>query len=121
MSTLLIVLLVILLLGGGGYYGHRSYGPAGLGGVVGLVLVVVLILWLLGAIGGAPLRVCRNGSGRPAGQDRPVSCSQTATAAARSSSATPTDLNSVMPPPATPPSMRPWQRSASVPATLSAL
>jgi hypothetical protein len=57
MSTLLIVLLLILLLGGGGYYGHRSYGPAGLGGVVGLVLVVVLILWLLGAIGGAPVSV----------------------------------------------------------------
>lgn len=57
MSTLLIVLLAILLLGGGGYYGHRAYGPTGLGSVVGLVLVVVLILWLLGAIGGVPVRV----------------------------------------------------------------
>ncbi|CAM5188329.1 hypothetical protein BTHI11S_02276 [Bosea thiooxidans] len=54
MSTLLIVILVVLLFGGG-YYGHRSYGPAGLGGVLGFVLVVVLILWLLGAIGGAPV------------------------------------------------------------------
>lgn len=56
-TTLIIVLLLILLLGGGGYYGHRTYGPTGLGGAVGFVLVVVLILWLLGAIGGAPLRV----------------------------------------------------------------
>ncbi len=57
MSTLIIVLLLLLLLGGGGYYGHRAYGPTGLGSVVGLVLVVVLVLWLLGAIGGAPVRV----------------------------------------------------------------
>ena len=47
MSTVLIIVLLVLLLGGGGYYGHRSYGSAGLG------LVIVLILWLLGAIGGA--------------------------------------------------------------------
>lgn len=57
MSTLVIVLLIILLLGGGGYYGHRSYGNAGLGGVLGLALTIVLVLWLLGAIGGAPVRV----------------------------------------------------------------
>ena len=66
MSTVLIVLLLVLLLGGGGYYGHRSYGGAGLGGVVGLVLVVVLILWLLGAIGGAPI-VCTTGAGTGCG------------------------------------------------------
>ena len=35
MSTVLIIVLLILLLGGGGYYGHRSYGAAGLGGVLG--------------------------------------------------------------------------------------
>ena len=57
MSTLVIVLLVILLLGGGGYYGHRSYGNTGLGGVLGIALVVFLVLWLMGAIGGAPIRV----------------------------------------------------------------
>lgn len=56
MSTLVIVLLVILLLGGGGYYGHRSYGATGLGGVLGLAVVIVLILWFLGALGGAPVR-----------------------------------------------------------------
>lgn len=57
MSTLLIVLLVVLLVGGGGYYGHRSYGPAGLGGVLGLALTIVVVLWLFGALGGAPVRV----------------------------------------------------------------
>ena len=57
MSTLVIVLLVVLLLGGGGYYGHRSYGTSGLGGVLGLALVIVLVLWFLGALGGAPVRV----------------------------------------------------------------
>ncbi|CAN5181744.1 hypothetical protein BH10PSE8_BH10PSE8_18170 [soil metagenome] len=57
MSTLVIVLLVVLLLGGGGYYGHRSYGTTGLGGVLGLALVVVLVLWFMGALGGAPVRV----------------------------------------------------------------
>jgi hypothetical protein len=57
MSTLLIIVLLIVLLGGGGYFGHRSYGTAGLGGVLGLVLTIVVVLWLLGAIGGAPVRV----------------------------------------------------------------
>jgi hypothetical protein len=57
MSTLVIVLLIVLLVGGGGYYGHRSYGTTGLGGVLGFALVVVLILWFLGALGGAPVRV----------------------------------------------------------------
>jgi hypothetical protein len=50
MSTILIILLLILLLGGGGYYGHSRYGTAGLGGVLGLVLIVVVVLWLLGAV-----------------------------------------------------------------------
>ncbi len=57
MSTLVIVLLVVLLLGGGGYWGHRSYGTTGLGGVLGLALVIVLVLWLMGALGGSPIRV----------------------------------------------------------------
>lgn len=57
MSTLVILALIILLVGGGGCYGHRSYGTTGLGGVLGLALVVVLVLWLLGALGGSPIRV----------------------------------------------------------------
>jgi hypothetical protein len=46
---ILIVVLLILLLGGG-YYGYSSYGGRGLGGVVGLALVVVLVLWFVGAL-----------------------------------------------------------------------
>ncbi len=52
MGTILLIVLIILLLGGGGgYYGHRRYGGRGLGGVLGLVLVVILVLWLVGALG----------------------------------------------------------------------
>jgi hypothetical protein len=50
MSTILIIVLLILLLGGGGYYGHSRYGAPGLGGVLGLVLVVALVVWLVGAL-----------------------------------------------------------------------
>ena len=49
----MIVIIVVLLLlfgGGGGYYAHRSYGGAGLGGVLGTVLIVFIALWLLGGI-----------------------------------------------------------------------
>jgi len=56
MSTLLIIILLIVLLGGGGgYYGYRSYGGRGLGGVLGLVLVLPLGRWLFGALGGVRL------------------------------------------------------------------
>jgi hypothetical protein len=54
-TILLIVLIILLLGGGGGYYGHRRYGGRGLGGVLGLVLVVILVLWLVGALGTAHL------------------------------------------------------------------
>lgn len=57
MSTVVIIVLLIVLLGGGGYYGHRSYGGAGLGGVLGLALAILLVLWLLGALGGSPIRI----------------------------------------------------------------
>ena len=50
MSTILIILSLILLLGGGGYYGHSACG-AGLGGVLGLVLVVAVVVWLVGGLG----------------------------------------------------------------------
>lgn len=51
MTTILIIILLIVLLGGGGgYYGYRTYGGAGLGGALGLVLVVLLAVWLLGGL-----------------------------------------------------------------------
>ncbi|MGD0106117.1 MAG: DUF3309 domain-containing protein [Rhodopila sp.] len=51
MSPLLIILLLVLIFGGGGgYYAHGRYGSAGLGGVFGTVLVVLLAVWLLGGI-----------------------------------------------------------------------
>jgi hypothetical protein len=48
---LLIIILVLLFGGGGGYYGYRTYGGPGLGGVLGLVVVILLILWLVGGLG----------------------------------------------------------------------
>jgi uncharacterized protein DUF3309 len=53
MGTVLIIIVLILLLGGGGgYYAHGRYGGAGLGGVLGLVLFVLVVLWLVGALSG---------------------------------------------------------------------
>jgi len=49
MSTILIVVLLILIFGGGGgYYAHSQYGGAGLGDVLGVVLIVLVVLWLVG-------------------------------------------------------------------------
>jgi len=49
MSTLLIIVVLILLFGGGGgYYAHSYYGRPGLGGVLGIVLIALAVLWLLG-------------------------------------------------------------------------
>ena len=51
MTTILLIILIIVLLGGGGgYYAHGRYGGAGLGSVLGLVLVVLIVLWLMGAL-----------------------------------------------------------------------
>ncbi len=55
MSTILIVILLVLLLGGGGaFYGRGAgwRGPHYGGGLLGLVLLIVLILWLTGNLGG---------------------------------------------------------------------
>jgi hypothetical protein len=53
MSTILIIIVVILLLGGsGGYYVHGRYGGAGLGDVLGLVVLVLVLVWLFGGLGG---------------------------------------------------------------------
>ena len=48
---LLIIILVLLLFGGGGsYYGYSRWGPRGGLGVLGTVLLIVVILYLLGAL-----------------------------------------------------------------------
>jgi hypothetical protein len=54
-TILIIVLLIVLLGGGGGYYGYRTYGGAGLGGALGLVLIVLLAVWLLGGLAVHPV------------------------------------------------------------------
>ena len=49
MSTILLVIILILVFGGGGgYYAHGRYGGAGLGGVLGIVLIALVVWWLLG-------------------------------------------------------------------------
>ena len=49
MSTILLIVILILIFGGGGgYYAHSYYGAPGLGGVLGIVLIVVAVLWLMG-------------------------------------------------------------------------
>jgi hypothetical protein len=53
MSLLVIIVILLLLFGGGGgYYAHGRYGGAGLGGVLGTVLLVLVVLWLFGALHG---------------------------------------------------------------------
>lgn len=50
MGLILIIILVLLLFGGGGgYYGYRRYGGTGLGGALFLALIVIFVLWFLGA------------------------------------------------------------------------
>jgi len=58
-ELILIVILVIILFGGGfGYYRggyHTRGGPYGVGGILGVILIVILIVWLLrggGYVGG---------------------------------------------------------------------
>ena len=58
MSIILIVIVLVLLLGGGAaYYGPRAgwRGPHYGGGLLGLVLLILLILWLTGNLGGGPM------------------------------------------------------------------
>jgi len=47
---LVIIVLVLLFGGGGGYYGYSRWGSRGGFGIVGTVLLIVLILYLLGAV-----------------------------------------------------------------------
>ena len=52
MSLILIIVVILLVFGGGGgYYGYSRWGTNGLGGVLGLVLIIILIVWLLVAHG----------------------------------------------------------------------
>ena len=59
MLILLIVVLILLFGGGGGYYyGRRANwgGPHYGGGLLGLVLIILLVLWLSGTMGPGMLR-----------------------------------------------------------------
>jgi hypothetical protein len=60
MPILLIVIVLVLLFGGGGAYYGRGAGwgtPHYGGGLLGLVLLILLILWLTGNLGGVrPIR-----------------------------------------------------------------
>ena len=48
--------LLVVLLGGGGVYGSRAgWGGPHYGGLLGLVLVILLVLWLTGNLGGGPV------------------------------------------------------------------
>ena len=59
MLILLIVVLILLFGGGGGYYYGRGAGWRGPhygGGLLGLVLIILLVLWLTGTTGPGMLR-----------------------------------------------------------------
>jgi len=59
MLIVLIVVLILLFGGGGGYYygrGANWRGPHYGGGLLGLVLIIVLVLWLSGTMGPGMLR-----------------------------------------------------------------
>jgi len=59
MLILLIIVIVLLFGGGGGYYYGRGAGwgaPHYGGGLLGLVLIILLILWLTGNLGGPVTR-----------------------------------------------------------------
>jgi hypothetical protein len=47
---MLVLLIILLLLFGGGGFGYRRWGTGGGLGVVGTVLVIILVLWFMGAI-----------------------------------------------------------------------
>ena len=47
---LLIIILVLLFGGGGGYYGYSRWGTGGGMGIVGTVLLIVLVMYLFGAL-----------------------------------------------------------------------
>jgi hypothetical protein len=55
LTILIIALLILLLAGGGGYYGRRRFGGRRLARVLGLVLIIIPVLWIVGALG--PVRM----------------------------------------------------------------
>jgi hypothetical protein len=58
MPMILVIVLLVLLLGGGGaYYGPRAgwRAPHYGGGLLGLVLLVLVVLWLTGNLAGSPI------------------------------------------------------------------
>jgi hypothetical protein len=47
---LLLIVLLLLFGGGGGYYGYSRWGAPGGLGIVGTVLLIVVVLYLVGAL-----------------------------------------------------------------------
>jgi hypothetical protein len=47
---LILILVILLLSGGGGYY----WGPRSGVSLLGLFLIILLVLWLAGALGAPP-------------------------------------------------------------------
>ena len=47
---LLIIILLLLFGGGGGYYGYSRWGAPGGLGIVGTVLLIVVVMYLVGAL-----------------------------------------------------------------------
>ncbi len=47
---LLIIILLLLFGGGGGYYGYSRWGARGGMGIVGTVLLIVVVVYLDGAV-----------------------------------------------------------------------
>ncbi len=57
MPLILIIVLLVLLLGGGGFYGSRAgWGGPHYGGRLGLVVLILVVLWLTGNLGGPGIR-----------------------------------------------------------------
>jgi hypothetical protein len=55
MPLILIIVLLVVLLCGGGVYGSRAgWGGPHYGGLFGLVLLILVILWLTGNLGSGP-------------------------------------------------------------------
>ena len=56
MSLILIIVVLVVLLGGGGFYGSRAgWGGPHYGGLFGLVVLILVILWLTGNLGNVPV------------------------------------------------------------------